>query len=220
MEIVSKKDFIELEFTGKANGDIFDTNILSDLIKINPEAKPKKTIVCIGEGMVVSGLDNQLEGKEIGKEYSITIPYKEGFGERKKDLVKTIPLRVFTEQKVMPHPGETLFLDNMVVKVITISGARVITDFNNPLAGKDLEYTFIIKRKVNDEKEKVESLFDFFFRTIPDFDINNDKIIVKGHKMLQYLVNNFSETFKELVGKNLEFMEEIKTSKNEQTTSE
>ena len=49
MEKTKEKDFVEIEFTGTANGNIFDSNILEDLKKISKESKPKKTIVIIGE---------------------------------------------------------------------------------------------------------------------------------------------------------------------------
>jgi len=76
MEIIKKKDFVEIKFTGYSNGNVFDSNIEEDLKKIDSKAKPKETIVIVGEGMVVNGLDNALEGKEIGKDYEINVPAK------------------------------------------------------------------------------------------------------------------------------------------------
>jgi len=206
-----RNDFVEIEFTGYYDGKVFDSNIPEELKKLNPNAKVnEKTIVIIGQGMVVEGLDKALENKEVGKTYEVHIPYREGFGERKRELVKTIPLSVFTKQKINPSPGQTLLLDNMLVRIITISGARVITDFNNPLSGKDLDYKFKIKRKVTDEKEKAEALFKFFFKAIPKFEMSNNKIIVKGAKDLESIVKLFKEKFKEIMGKDLEFKLEDK----------
>ncbi|MDO8460168.1 MAG: FKBP-type peptidyl-prolyl cis-trans isomerase [Nanoarchaeota archaeon] len=209
---VKKKDFIEIKYTGLANGEIFDSNIPEDLKKINEKAEPKKTIVAIGEGMVVYGLDKELLDKEIGKDYEIKVPYSEAFGPRKRELIKTIPLSAFTENKVMPRPGMVLTLDNYLVKILTVSGARVIVDFNNPLAGKDLLYKLTIVQKVNDEKEKCIALFDFFFRFSPEFEIKEKSVIVKGPKNMGLFVNAYKEKFKELIGKELEF-EEIKPKK-------
>lgn len=210
MELTEKKEFIELVYTGKANGSVFDSNIPEDLKTLNPEAKPKKTILAIGEGMVVTGLDNALEGKEIGKEYSIKISSKDAFGERKRELVKTIPLKIFREQNVTPYPGASLLLDNNLVKIITVSGARVITDFNHPLASKEVEYKFTIIRKVIDEKEKVESLFDHFLRITPEMEINPEKIVIKGSKNLEHFFSVYKKRFQDILGKTLEFKEEKK----------
>lgn len=202
-----KGEFVEIKFTGKAQGKIFDSNVPEDLKILDPNAKPKKTIVVIGENMVVRGLDSALENKELNKEYSISFPAKEGFGIRNRELVKTIPLSVFTQQKITPRPGATLLMDNNFVKIITISGARVVTDFNNPLAGKDLEYKFTITRKVDDVKEKSETFFELFFRNIPKFEISENAITVKAPKQVEGLIKMFADKFKELIGKDLLFNE-------------
>jgi len=214
MTNTKKGDFVEIEFTGKANEDIFDSNIPEDLKKINPKAEPKKTIIIIGEGMVVKGLDDTLKDKEIGKKYNIKFSYQEGFGKRHRELVRTIPLSIYTQHKINPQPGMPVMLDNNLAKVIAVSGARVTTDFNNPLAGKNLEYRFKIKRIVNEEKEKCETFFEFFLKHLPEFEIK-EKVIVKGPEWLEALVNSVKDKFKELIHKDLTFelkKEEIKHS--------
>ena len=214
-EITKKKDFIELKYTGYANGEAFDSNIEEDLKKISEKSKPVKTIVAIGEGMVVKGLDKQLEGKEIGKEYRVNIDRKDAFGERKRELIKTIPLKSFIEKKVNPRPGMVLVLDNYLVKIIAVSGARVITDFNNPLAGKNISYKFIIVRKVKDDREKAEAIFETVFKFVPEFEVK-DKIIVKGPKALEGFVKEASSGFKEIMGKELSFEEKKEETKEKE----
>ena len=44
VEIVKKKDFVEIEYTGYANGEIFDSNIEADLKKINEKDFGKRVI--------------------------------------------------------------------------------------------------------------------------------------------------------------------------------
>lgn len=216
---INKKDFIEIKYTGYANSEIFDSNIEDDLKKLNSELKPKKTIIVVGEEMVVSGLDKAFPGKEIGKIYEITLSPKESFGERKRSLIKTIPLKAFTEKNVSPKPGMVLTLDNSMARIITISGARVITDFNSPLAGKEIRYKFTIVRKVEDEKEKADSLFESFFKFIPEYEIK-ENIILKGPKPLEYFANHFSSRFKGLIGKELGFEEKKPEEKAENKISE
>jgi FKBP-type peptidyl-prolyl cis-trans isomerase 2 len=215
MEKTKKNEFVELLYTGYSQGKIFDSNIEEDLKKIDEKAKPIKTIVIIGQGMVVSGLDKALEDKEIEKEYEITLKPKESFGERRKELVRMIPLKIFIEKQVMPRPGMVLALDNNLIKVIAVSGARVTADFNSPLAGKDVTYKFTIKRKVEDEKEKVNTLFETTLRFLPEYEIR-DKIIVKGPKVFETIVKALNEKFKEFIGKELGFeLKEEKPKENE-----
>jgi FKBP-type peptidyl-prolyl cis-trans isomerase SlyD len=205
-----KNDFVELKYTGYVNGKVFDSNIPDDLKKLNPEAKPDALIISIGHGMVVPGLDKALEHKEIGKEYEVHLEAKEGFGERKRELMKTIPLKIFAEKNISPKPGMVFTLDNMLARIVAVSGARVITDFNNPLAGKDIDYKFTIVREVKDEEEKCKVVFSLLLRFVPEFEIK-DKVVIKGPKNLEVFVKVFSEKFKEMVGKELDF--ELKEEK-------
>jgi len=206
---IQKKDFIEIKFSGYTNGTLFDSNIDEDLKKLHPDAKAEKMIISVGEGMVVPGLDKSFEGKEVGKEYEIKLSPKEGFGERRRELVKTIPLGVFSEQKISPYPGLVLSMDGAIVRIITVSGARVVADFNNPLSGKEIMYKYTIVRKVDDEKEKCTALFQFYLKFVPDFEAG-EKIIVKGTKPYEAIVKGLGSKFKEILGKEMEFRLEEK----------
>jgi len=200
-----RNDFIEIKFTGYANNEVFDSNIEEDLKKINPDAKPKKTIVIIGEGMVVRGFDRALEDKEIGKEYTIELKPKEAFGNRDRNLIKTIPLTSFTQQKVAPRQGMVLALDNAIVKILAVSGARVTADFNNLLAGKEIKYKFIIEKIITDEKEKTEALLQTYLHSVPEFEIKEKEIMVWGTESIKSFVEVYKEKFKELIGKEIKF---------------
>jgi len=211
---IQRNDFVELKYTGYTNNQVFDSNVEEDLKTLNPNEKPRETVICVGQRMVIEGLDNAIEGKELNKDYELEIKPKEAFGERDRNLVKTIPLNIFLEKRIDPRPGMVLMMDNSVVKVITVSGARVITDFNNPLAGKTVKYKFKIIKKVGDEKEKCKALFEYFFRFVPEFEIK-EKIIVRGKKEIGFLVQAFSEKFKEILGKDIIFEEVKEDSKKE-----
>ncbi len=220
-ETIKKNDFIELKYTGVSDGKIFDSNIEEDLKKIDSKAKAQKTVIVVGQGMIVPGIDKFVEGKDVGKEYSVKISAKEGFGERNRELIKTIPLKIFTEKKISPYAGLVLSMDNALAKVLTISGARVVTDFNNPLAGKELEYKFTVVRIITDEKEKVENLFELLIKKAPPFEIKEKTVEVSGPKEFEFFVKAFNDKFKEIIGKELAFkLEEKKESKKVETKKE
>ncbi|MEK6928185.1 MAG: peptidylprolyl isomerase [Nanoarchaeota archaeon] len=207
-----KGDFVEIKYTGYANGEMFDSNIEEDLKKAKSKNPPRKTIIKLGEKMIVPGLDSALEGKEVGNKYDVIVSVKEGFGERKRELMKTIPLKVFTERKIYPEAGMMLTLDDQLVRISAVSGARVIVDFNNPLAGKTLEYKVEIVRIVDDDNEKARALFEWMFRFAPEFEVR-DKVIIKGPQVFESIAKSFSPKFKELMGKELGF--ELKEEKKE-----
>ena len=106
--MIQKNDFIEISFTGKitSTDEVFDTNIISDAKKAGFKTEEiKPFILSVGHKMLPEGFDNDLEGKEIGKEYELNLAPKEAFGPRNPKLVRMIPAKHFHEQKIMPERG-------------------------------------------------------------------------------------------------------------------
>lgn len=48
-----------------------------------------------GEGMLVSIIEDVLEGKQKGDRFALTIPHEAGYGERDPDLVDDVPWSAF-----------------------------------------------------------------------------------------------------------------------------
>lgn len=220
-KITKKKDFVQLEFLARnlSNNEVFDTNIKSEAEKLKLDIKDKPLIVCIGEGMVVKGLDKALEGKEIGKKYSIKLFPDEAFGKRHKELVRLLPMKIFEQQKVYPQPGMVFALDNNLVKIVSVSGGRVLVDFNNPLAGKEIEYEFTIKKIIEDNKEKASALINALIGfDIPfELDEKNKKIIFKDIKLTS-IINIIKDKFSDILGYDIEILE--KAEKKEEAKKE
>ncbi|MFZ1970884.1 MAG: peptidylprolyl isomerase [Candidatus Nanoarchaeia archaeon] len=218
---LQKKDFIEVEFTAKVKGgETFDSNIKEDLEKLHEghdhsiEAEP--FIFCLGEGMFLKGVEDFLIGKEIGN-YEVELPPEKAFGKRNPQLVQRIPLKVFKEQKLNPIPGFAFNFDGRIGRVLASSGGRVIVDFNNPIAGKDVIYKIKILRKVDNLNEKSRALIKFLFREDVKFEIKDKKIIIEVEKPLVEFVKLFKDKFKEMLDLELEVNE---TTRKEEKSSE
>lgn len=212
---LQKNDFLEIEFTGKVKGmdEIFDSNIPSELKKINPDFNPEQAKpfkFALGQKMFLEGIDNSLIGKEIKsfpEELEIELTPENAFGKREARLIQMIPMKIFHEHKINPIPGAMFNFDNRAAKVLTVSGGRVMVDFNNPLSGKDVLYKIKILRKIDDKKEKIDSLNDFLFRKELPFEIKDKKIILKVDKGLKQFVEMFKDKYKELFDLELEVEE-------------
>jgi FKBP-type peptidyl-prolyl cis-trans isomerase 2 len=213
--IIQKNDFIEIEFTGKSNNEIFDTTNKEEAKQMGLEADVKPIIVSVGNQMLLKGFDEELQGKETEKKYSIHILPEKAFGKRDPKLIKTIPMKIFKEKNLNPVQGMTLQLDDYVAKVLSVSGGRVIVDFNNPLAGKELDYDFKILRKITDNNEKINALQDFFFKQRFEFNLDKEKkkVIFKDEK-IKPLIQMFNQKFKDMIG--LEFEVEEKSEKTKE----
>ncbi len=199
MNKIQKNDFIEIEFTGKSNNQIFDTTNPKEAEILGADPKNiKPIIISVGNEMLVKGFDESLIDKELNKEYTIQIKPEKAFGKRDPKLIKTCSINPFRQQNMNPYPGMVLNLDNQIAKVISVSGGRVMMDFNNPLAGKEVEYIFKINKKITDINEKINALQEFFFKQKFDFEIKDNKIIFKDEK-LQPLIQTFAPKFKEIL---------------------
>jgi len=202
-----KNDFIEIEFTGRIkDGGIFDSNIKKDLEKLNPNENPKPLIFCLGEGMFIKGVDSFLIGKEIGS-YTIELIPEAAFGPRVSELVQMIPSKIFREQNLNVYPGAVFNFDGRIAKVLSVSGGRVMIDFNHPLAGKTVIYEINILRKIDDLNEKVKAFIDFLFRREMKFTIQDKKVTIEVEKNLSKFVEMFKDKFKDVLGLDLEIKE-------------
>jgi len=212
--MIKKKDFIEIEFTAKlADGSVFDTNIEETAKKIGIDKVAHPLKICVGEGMVLRGFDNALDGKELNKKYSVELKPEDAFGQRDPSMIKTVPISAFLEKDVNPYPGMMLNLDGMIVRISSVSGGRVLVDFNNPLSGKNIIYEFKILNKIEDLNEKLKVL-TIFYLGIDKFEIRENKVIVSG-AFLKKLFEIYSKRAKEIFNLDVEMKKSEKAEKNE-----
>lgn len=177
-EKVKKGDFIEIDYDGKLpDGTVFDS---TDAKKLDHEEheghEHGPAIVCIGEHQVLAGLDHFLDGKDVGKHYSITLKPEEAFGRKDAKLIKLVPLDDFHRQKIEPQPGLTVSFDQELGTVMRVSGGRVMVNFNHPLAGRDVIYEVKINKKIEDKALQLQSYLKFAM-SLPGIEskVENDK---------------------------------------------
>ena len=205
---LQKKDFVEIEFTAKVkDGDVFDSNLKDVLEKAKLNLEPKPVIFSIGGGMFLKGVEDFLEGKEIGK-YQIELPPEKAFGFRDSRLIRLMPMSVFREQRLNPIPGVMFNFDGRIAKILSVSGGRIIADFNNPVAGKTVVYDLKVTRKVEDINEKAKAFIEFLFRRKFDFEIQGKKLVLKSEKNFVQFLELFKDKFKEILDLDLEVVEE------------
>ncbi len=156
---IIKGTTIELEYTGRLeDGKVFDTTNL-DVAKqsgiFNPRAKYQTKIIHVGWREVISGLDDDLIGKEVGQLYHIVIPAENAFGKRDIKKIKIVPADTFREHKIQPYPGLQVIIDGELGIVNSTASGRIIVNFNHYLAGKKVMYDYKIIKVIDDQKEEI-----------------------------------------------------------------
>lgn len=123
----------------------------------------------VGEKRFLPGLDEALEGAEIGKDLSIVVPPKKGAGERDPKLVEMRSMREFSRMKVVPEVGKEVVIDNKPAFIAAVYAGRVRVDYNNPLAGFDVRYNYKVTKKAKDREDKIRGIIDMDYGSSDEF---------------------------------------------------
>lgn len=126
-------DTVSVHYTGKLeDGTVFDSSRDREPIEFT-----------IGQQQVIGGFDNAVTGMEPGQQQTVTITSDEAYGERREELIFTVPKEQFPED-VKPEEGQQLQMTQgeqvAVVTVAEVGDAEVILDANHPLAGQNLTF--------------------------------------------------------------------------------
>ncbi|WP_076420322.1 peptidylprolyl isomerase [Colwellia sp. UCD-KL20] len=96
-----------------------------------------------GTGYLIPGLENALEGHEVGDKFEVTVSPEEGYGERFDDYVQTVPKEMFAEIEDLAVGAQlraTTDDGEQTVIVVDITDSTITVDGNHPLAGIELKF--------------------------------------------------------------------------------
>jgi len=162
-DVVTKGDFVLLEMTGRAleTDDVFETTDeeLAREEGIHEENRSYgPRLIVVGEGWVLKGLDDRLEGQKIESPTEVEIPPEDAFGERSPEDVRTVPFRILRSKGVNPVVGQQVELDGRTAMVRSVGAGRVQLDYNHPLAGRRIVYHVKIAKRYEEDTEKIKAL--------------------------------------------------------------
>jgi FKBP-type peptidyl-prolyl cis-trans isomerase SlyD len=96
-----------------------------------------------GFGNIIPGLENALEGKEMGEKLSVTVEPEQGYGARDEQLVQAVPRSAFKGVEELA-PGMQFQAQGpqgtRLVVVTQVAQDVVTVDANHPLAGQTLHF--------------------------------------------------------------------------------
>lgn len=169
-------DFVLVEYTLKVkeSGEAVDTTSESEARKHGIYSERDRygpRLIIIGEGRVISGIEEALKTAEIGKELTITIPPEKAFGRRDPHKIRILPISQFRRSGVVPEPGKVVEINGQLAIIRNVTGGRVIVDFNHPLAGKTMEAVIKVVKRLDNVEEKVLHLL---LRRLPPAITEND----------------------------------------------
>lgn len=227
---IQKGDFIKLNYTGRLeDGRIFDTTD-EELAKkediFNPGGLYGGDVVIVGASHSIEGLDEDLEGKEVGYSGTVVIPPEKAFGSSDPKLVETISITKLKDRNV--HPGLAVEVDGRRGVVSRVIGRRVTVDFNSPLAGKTVTYEYSIEKVLETDVEKIQGLLALY-TGLRDLEIETADGVAKIHTPTGLTFNQrwlmaknriASELFKYAGFKEVQFIEKVTAESETQVPAE
>jgi len=101
-----------------------------------------------GNGGLIPGLEEELEGKSINDSFTVSIPPEKAYGMRDDSLLQTIPRQQFenNDQLQIGMQFQAQYEHGVQLLTITkIEGDNVTVDGNHPLAGEILNFDVTVK---------------------------------------------------------------------------
>lgn len=132
--VVAKGKTVKVQYTLTVDGKVIDSSMKRGMPL---EFK-------VGAHQVVPGFEKALLGMKIGETKSFKVSPKEGYGPVNPKAIKEV-LKNKLPENIKPVAGMVLYArvpggQVMPVKIVEVKKKSVIIDFNNPLAGKALNF--------------------------------------------------------------------------------
>ncbi|MDT8358518.1 MAG: FKBP-type peptidyl-prolyl cis-trans isomerase [Methanomicrobiaceae archaeon] len=175
---IKEGDFIRISFTGKFDDEVFDTTdaeVAKEEGTFDSQKDYAPLTIRVGAGHVLEGLDDALSGMEVGEEGEVEIPPEKGYGPRDESLVRSTSIKNFSEK---PQVGTRIQVEGKEGIVTNIVGNRVVLDFNHPLAGRTLHYTFRIEDEVEGTEDQAKALIKLFSGREMDVEIDDGTLTI------------------------------------------
>ncbi|KSW11680.1 hypothetical protein CF15_02350 [Pyrodictium occultum] len=152
---------IEYTLRVKDTGRVVDTTSEEEARKAgiyDPKDRYGPRLVIVGEGRLIPGLEKAIREMSEGEEREIEIPPEEAFGKRDPEKIKIIPKGQFIKSGVFPEPGKIVEINSQLAVIRSVTGGRVVVDFNHPLAGKTIVAKVKVVKVLRSPEEKLQHL--------------------------------------------------------------
>ncbi|PIU22480.1 MAG: hypothetical protein COT14_01045 [Candidatus Diapherotrites archaeon CG08_land_8_20_14_0_20_30_16] len=147
---------------------------LNKIIETNLPEKAKassgeKRVLFKGKKPILEGMkslfpkvEETIKNLKENEEKTLALSAIDAYGFRNKELLRVVSLQAFKQNKINPFVGLVFETEGLYGIIKSISGGRVMVDFNSPYADHEVE-VYVKKVKTCNEKEKIETLLDNFF---------------------------------------------------------
>jgi FKBP-type peptidyl-prolyl cis-trans isomerase SlyD len=115
--------------------------------------------IIFGTGYLIPGLEEALDGHEVGDKFEVTVPPEKGYGERFDDYVQTVPKEMFADVEDLQVGAQlraTTDEGEQTVIVVDMTEDSITVDGNHPLSGMELKFDVEVLEIRDATKEELE----------------------------------------------------------------
>lgn len=132
-ETVQNNKVVSMEYTLHVDNEEIDSSKGQDPLQF-----------LVGYGNIISGLEREMIGMEVGESKDVIVPPADGYGEFDENAFMDVPRNAFptdipveegTELTVRDDSGQPRY-----ARIDTVDGDTVTLNFNHPLAGDELHF--------------------------------------------------------------------------------
>lgn len=131
---IEKDKKVKLDYTLKVDGEVVETTVGKQALEYTQ-----------GQGMLIPGLEQALEGMKVGEEKDVKIEPKDAYGDINKDALREFPKSSFPADFKIELGTVLEIKDEKSGEAVPgviwdVKDDKVTINFNHPLAGKTLEF--------------------------------------------------------------------------------
>ena len=178
-------DIITISYVERCDGLVIATNIegvATDNDIYDEKGDYTPSIISVGKDFLARGLHNELVGKEVGAKGTVLVSAEEAYGVRKEEKVHSIDKKQFEKgTQIGSYIRHPQYGTGLVVNKI---GPKYIVDFNDSLAGREIEYEYEIHEIITDPAEQFIQITRQLTKGIEielDVSFEDGKGIVQAH---------------------------------------
>ena len=157
---------VDYELYNGESGDLIETTreAVAKEHEMHQEGRSYTPMVCVvGGGNLIPGFEAVLADAKANKEIEVTIEPVDAYGEKDPQQIETISIDKLIRAVKDPNSlyiGAPVNIGNRQGYLSYLAAGRARIDYNHPMAGKTLKYSFKVVKVVEGKEEQVMALLE------------------------------------------------------------
>jgi len=157
---------VDYELYNNETGDLIETTreAVAKEHDAHQENRTYEPMVCVvGGGQLIPGFEEALGEAKKGKETEVVIAPADAYGEKDASQIETISIDKLIRAVQDPNSlyiGAPVNIGNRQGYLSYLAAGRARVDYNHPMAGKTLKYSFKVVKVVEGKEEQVLALLE------------------------------------------------------------